>query len=151
MPIPVTSSMCLARPPGEPVPKCLALRSIAEQETYLGAKPPLADLRDVWLPWTYALLNPETKTRPDWQSWSEVSVRQQCAILLAGLRKLVEARPDDVVAEAREIMREALKKIAALGVDVIVLEDEREYSLEPGDLGFRESEHEEASAQEASA
>jgi len=104
--IPVTSSMCLGRPPGQPIPKKDALEDQARQKLYLQARPPLRDLVDVWAPWSWALLNDGPAVGmgyhgPKFNAMTEESVRSQCLLLHEELVKLVEARPEEEGAETQ--------------------------------------------------
>ncbi len=92
--IPVTSTMCLGRPPGTPIPKAEALAFMQRQESYLQGRPPIKDLIEVWLPWSWNLVNPNSK-RPPFTIWGEAVIRSTCLSLHKELLKIVQAREED--------------------------------------------------------
>ena len=92
MRIPLTSTMCLGWPPSTPIPRCQALESMAEQQRYLESVPPLKDLVEVWLPWSWRLAFLD-KDKPNFSSWDETKVRAECLRVRDLIERAVAARP----------------------------------------------------------
>ena len=102
--IPVLSSMCLGRPPGQPIPKAKALEDVQRQKVYIDHAP-LEDLVDVWLPWSWSLVfgddcddstsEAEKRKLRAPSGMAGEQTRRVCLLVHARLEQLVLARPDE--------------------------------------------------------